>query len=388
MSDEDQARQVGELYYPAFVLIYYAAGSAALLLYDCSLTFTDEVQRIWKRRFSGVTVVYLLIRYTVLFNRILVFLEFQAWNDRTGPTICKLLERSTDVSTILSGFALAVLIILRVYAVWGRDWRPLVIVAPLSLVDPVVRLLSAISARIMHEDDLNLSMCTEDNAAWLAAIYKPLSVAAVVSTVLANCILVILTWYKTFQIRTAVLKMQKYDHPRPRPPIAWFLFRDGTVYFALTFTNTLVQLFYILQTTLSTTEMHAILCIGFWLSFSPTFTVIVLSRFILGLRGLYFSDSDPPVSDDAIHEYPPGSGAYTPVPSTAETRQSLLSSSRLLGNLGATVDIPTDDSERAGMEDHDEEDEEDEVPQFSRYPFVTGLEDCVEGRIMKYGYAV
>ena len=33
--------------------------------------------------------------------------------------------------------------------------------------------LSAISARIIHADDLNLSMCTEDNAAWLAAIYKP-----------------------------------------------------------------------------------------------------------------------------------------------------------------------------------------------------------------------
>ena len=116
--------------------------------------------------------------------------------------------------------------------------------------------------------------------------------------------------------------------------------------------------------------------------------MIVLSRFILGLRGLYFSDSDPPASEsgDMMHEYTPRSGAYTPVPST-ETRQSLLSSSRLLGNLGATVDarcadIPTDE-----LEDHDEEDE-DEVPQFSRYPFVTGLEDCVEGRIMKYGYAV
>ncbi len=42
------------------------------------------------------------------------------------------------------------------------------------------------------------------------------------TTIISNCILVLLTWYKTFQIRKDLLKSTP-----DRPPIACFLFRDG-----------------------------------------------------------------------------------------------------------------------------------------------------------------
>ena len=37
-----------------------------LVWYDVALTFATEVQRIWRRRFSGATIIYLIIRYTML----------------------------------------------------------------------------------------------------------------------------------------------------------------------------------------------------------------------------------------------------------------------------------------------------------------------------------
>lgn len=38
----------------------------ALLFYDYLLTLDDEIRCVWKRRFSGVTVTFLALRYGTL----------------------------------------------------------------------------------------------------------------------------------------------------------------------------------------------------------------------------------------------------------------------------------------------------------------------------------
>ncbi len=47
----------------------------ALLWYDVALTFTAEVERIWCREFTYVTVVYLIMRYTAVLERGIFVLE-------------------------------------------------------------------------------------------------------------------------------------------------------------------------------------------------------------------------------------------------------------------------------------------------------------------------
>lgn len=42
----------------------------ALLFADFFFTFTQEVQRIWGRRFSGATAIFLLTRYSALAERV------------------------------------------------------------------------------------------------------------------------------------------------------------------------------------------------------------------------------------------------------------------------------------------------------------------------------
>lgn len=47
----------------------------ALAYYDHLLTLRDEVRFIWRRRFSGVAVVFVLTRYGALVNSALVIAQ-------------------------------------------------------------------------------------------------------------------------------------------------------------------------------------------------------------------------------------------------------------------------------------------------------------------------
>ena len=63
---------------------------AALLWFDFALTFTTEVQRIWRRKFSGATVVYLFMRYSALIERVLFVLEVLVW--KSSDKVCSFID--------------------------------------------------------------------------------------------------------------------------------------------------------------------------------------------------------------------------------------------------------------------------------------------------------
>ena len=50
-----------------------AAVALALYAYDYMLTFSDEVQYIWRRPVTGIKILYLILRYGVLFAEIVYF---------------------------------------------------------------------------------------------------------------------------------------------------------------------------------------------------------------------------------------------------------------------------------------------------------------------------
>ena len=47
----------------------------ALMWYDYFLTFPSEVQSVWGRKFSGATLAYLGIRYSLCLERVVILLE-------------------------------------------------------------------------------------------------------------------------------------------------------------------------------------------------------------------------------------------------------------------------------------------------------------------------
>lgn len=51
----------------------------ALFIYDYILSFSLEVKCIWQRRFSKATALYVLNRYAVMSNRIVLLIELKSW---------------------------------------------------------------------------------------------------------------------------------------------------------------------------------------------------------------------------------------------------------------------------------------------------------------------
>lgn len=51
----------------------------ALLWFDHMLTFPSEYSRIWRRKFTGATLVFLLMRYAAFIERIFFVLEVLVW---------------------------------------------------------------------------------------------------------------------------------------------------------------------------------------------------------------------------------------------------------------------------------------------------------------------
>lgn len=50
------------------------AVALAMYVYDYVLTFGDEVRYIWRRPFSRIKMLYLILRYGVLFAEVVYFL--------------------------------------------------------------------------------------------------------------------------------------------------------------------------------------------------------------------------------------------------------------------------------------------------------------------------
>jgi len=52
---------------------YTAAVALSIMVYDYMLTFGDEVRYIWRRPISNIKVLYLVLRYSVLFADVVYF---------------------------------------------------------------------------------------------------------------------------------------------------------------------------------------------------------------------------------------------------------------------------------------------------------------------------
>ena len=70
----------GKLWRTPFVFaLYLSSCPVAVLWFDFALTFTTEVRRIWRREFSGATLVFLLMRYIAVVERVFFVLEVLLW---------------------------------------------------------------------------------------------------------------------------------------------------------------------------------------------------------------------------------------------------------------------------------------------------------------------
>ncbi|KAI0669521.1 hypothetical protein C8Q78DRAFT_1080235 [Trametes maxima] len=320
--------------------------SSALLWFDAALTLPTEYRRIWCRKFTGATAVYLLTRYIAVIERVFFVLEPSLFNLSNKTYACGGITRTDDVLTFLNYLAFSAFTSLRVYAVWGRDWKPLMLVLPLTLVRPI---------GLVYESAFSIP--TEFGSPYGCAYEQTLP-----DNVISNrgfCIA------NTFGIQKEGLSAGL------RTPLATLLLRDGTAYF-------LVLLVIQLITIVSNQIGHSLIIWLVWPYFDQVITVIFLSRFILDLRGLYFT----------------GSGEHEETTSTALHMSDVKFnvkglSSQVVGNFGASlntvldVQLPSDSgattpspvSPTEGYGDAYNYEWEDEALAYCEDPFSAGMKN-------------
>ncbi|KAI0351958.1 hypothetical protein OH77DRAFT_1498209 [Trametes cingulata] len=338
--DSDYAQEIIGAYPRLLVENYCIIASSALLWFDFALTLPEEYKRIWRRKFTGATVVYLLTRYIAVIERIFFVLEVLVWNSSDQPyspfPSCGGITHTDDVLLFLNYLAFTAFTTLRVYGVWGRDWKPLLIVLPLSLVRPIL---------LMYENTHYVPVQAGPPFGCVELSYVPdkllsdvtVSIATRATTIAADGILIILTWIKTFGIKRDSIQTGL------RTPLATLLLRDGPL-------------------------DHTVWLV--WPYFDQVITVICLSRFMLDLRGLYFDSGDR--------------DATTSLHLSDVKFQGF--SSGVVGNFGATLTTALTLSIHTGSDDpvtpgtssdaldhHYDWEDDDDLPEYCRDPFKAGL---------------
>ncbi|OCB88276.1 hypothetical protein A7U60_g4577 [Sanghuangporus baumii] len=109
----------------------FEVASLALLTYDYVLTLRTEVELVWRSRWSFGSVLFLLTRYTTFAGSILKIIYSQR-SDLFEKHLCGTLYRSSIYVMIGSVIMIEVIIVMRVYALWGRSRRMLVCLVGLT----------------------------------------------------------------------------------------------------------------------------------------------------------------------------------------------------------------------------------------------------------------
>ncbi|KAH9935156.1 uncharacterized protein BXZ73DRAFT_100543 [Epithele typhae] len=307
-----------------------------LLFYDVAITFQLEVQRIWRRRHSGATWIFLFMRYSAVIERVFFILEVMVWYSTDAA--CGGINHTDDTLTILNYLSIAAFTALRIYAIWLRDWRPLVVVIPLSLVRPVEYLyISTMNTALQGGP---LIGCINMRSPVVSNL-----VLAKAATIACDVILIVFTWIKTFSL------LRDSKRTNMRDTIAKPLLRDGTAYFLIILA---VQVITIAAEYAATSTSIWVV----WPYFEQALTVIFFSRFMLDLRGVYYAPQG-----EGANTFPALGGNcnsstfsdlhFATRPSADnETHGARSFSARVVGNMGATLSTTLWDGSSARSEPH------------------------------------
>ncbi|KAL4251377.1 hypothetical protein ABKN59_005566 [Abortiporus biennis] len=281
-----------------------------LCYFDLLLTFTDEWRCIWGRRFSGATVFFFINRYFTLVDLTLMLANFVHF----PPDSAIKLTLCNEVLEIVLQINVAVIMCLRLYAIWSKSFSVLVLFALLGFAPQVTRIY--LYARTSHYKpatplpvgcggvsirDQNLH-----SFAIIREFWSQFLVWIVIPAygIVYDALILIMTWAKTAGIRR-ILKSQQVNTDCS---IVIYLLRDGTIYFLCLMILNAVTLMGV--KTLTTGGVPIVL---------QSVTSILISRFMLNLRGVYLPKDD---SSDSFH------------PSNISDLQF---ASNIVGNLGAPL---------------------------------------------------
>ncbi|KAI0325783.1 hypothetical protein GY45DRAFT_1329804 [Cubamyces sp. BRFM 1775] len=96
----------------------FSLASCVMLFYDIAITFGDEVEKIWKQRFTGATVLWFLNRYLSPLGYIVIIVSFHdpSWS----KAACQRYVLYPEVLKIFTATVVGLIFILRLYSIYSK----------------------------------------------------------------------------------------------------------------------------------------------------------------------------------------------------------------------------------------------------------------------------
>ncbi|CAL1714727.1 unnamed protein product [Somion occarium] len=345
MSDADQpdfdpeivAAEVEDVRRIGSVLI----ASSVLVAFDIVLTFSREVECIWKRKWNAVTLLYIVNRYGALFD-LMVGAIFTLYVAKTVAS-CKAIDYSTFFFDILVLSGIAAFTCLRVWATCDRKWLPLIVVFLLSFFVPAANIYAfSTPAQWIVVPSGPVAGCFDITPPLPVLSMLPFIVRGI--AIASDALVLLLTLLKTLQLVKEGRRLQV------KTKLSSLLIRNGVVQFgALLALNVLTIILDVLSIATDQTSASEFVYLN------NAVASILISRFLLDLRLVYLSD---------------GRGTESDQPEMS----SVHFATAVLGNIGAPVEYT---SWLSGS-DHDRESEGGNSIVYTNDPLATALSDTVE----------
>ncbi|KAF9457304.1 hypothetical protein BDZ94DRAFT_1326365, partial [Collybia nuda] len=98
---------------------YFQIAACVVLVYDHILTFSEEVERVWKKKITGVSILFLINRYVtpLLFIVIIDAFDDPIWT----RSVCNRFVSFEGFSTVALIAICEIIMILRTYALYGQS---------------------------------------------------------------------------------------------------------------------------------------------------------------------------------------------------------------------------------------------------------------------------
>jgi len=335
--------QFAVAYRSAVIEDYCYIAGAALLLYDTAITLGQEVELIWIRRRSAVTVLFLVNRVLSIMMAVSMVLGAPNWPQLTS---CTGITTFGMIPQLLLFFVWAAFSALRVYAIGGQAWRTASLVFILSCAPFATNLYIDTKYQFQEYPLAYICVAIPSTPTNILIIME---VIARTSVIISDAIVLGVTWQHTYSL------MKHASAVNVKTSLATLLLRDGTIFFVTLLALNAAQLGnYIRLITASGTD------ISYWVT---TFSCIVVSRFILGLRQL--SQQDTGATNAAG-------------PSFVASASDLRFSPGIVDNIGAELDVSIGLFSSSLDEDSLDSEYQEEMKTFSPEPQEDVLPAVVE----------
>ncbi|RDB18705.1 hypothetical protein Hypma_014732 [Hypsizygus marmoreus] len=298
---------------------YFQLAAYVVLIFDHILTFSEEVERIWKRRITGAAILFLINRYLTPLQFLVIIDAFHdpIWTRSvqvfTGSVLFSMLISMSffcldrfvafeGASTVALIAVCELIMILRVFALYGRSFPILIFLMILWVVQVIISSVG-----------LSTGFAVPLPPGLIGCIFtgsSPLFPSLWVAPLVTNSIMFFLTLYRT----------RDYILQTGHAPTLHIFVRDGTMYFlVILMANLMNTLIYFL----AVGDLKAI-----GASFSQLITATMVSRLVLNLRSASALTDGATIDD-----------SYQP-------KASIRFMTRTIGNLGEEVETYDDHDPR------------------------------------------